>query len=269
MLQQPSPVFRLFPAIVDQQVVQHTRDLSLKYMQDDAGTSGTAAVNQQISEQLISHYSDLYKTEELNDETYAHRVPEDFDDETESNKFFELIESIEDSVFESRESRADILDYRQCSRWSIPLEYEGWLVSIADHLCKIANNDWGFDLHYLNQMDLLRYTAVEDGRGDHYDWHTDAEFLPNYNTPQMFVDNPKFTRKLTAILQLSGGDEYEGGNLEIAAPDGSNALTHYNLAIRQVGSVIVFPSYLAHRVTPVTKGERMSIVMWMNGRSWS
>ena len=269
MIEYPKAAFRLFPAIVDNEVVQTARNLTEKYMQDNAGTSGTEAVNQQITQRLITHYSELYETSELNEEDYAHEAPGHFDEEEENEKFFSIVDSIEDEIWESRESRASTMDYRQCERWPIPLEYEGWLVSIADHLCKLANNDWGFDLHYINQMEVLRYQAVEDGRGDHYDWHTDADILPNYNTPQQYVEAPKFTRKLTAILQLSNGDEYEGGNLEIAGHDGSNALTEWNLASRQAGSIIVFPSYLSHRVTPVTKGERMSVVMWMNGRNWA
>ena len=270
-LYQPPAHFRIFPAIVDQEVVERAKQFETKYAQQLAETSGSGASNQKITEKLISRFSDLYATPQLNDPDYEHKFPGEFENEEDNEKFFRIVEEVEDDTYQNRENMQSVLGHRQCDRWPVFLEHEGWLCGVAEHLCKIANNDWGFDLNYISQIEMLKYTAVEeeDKRGDHYDWHTDAEILPNYNTPQMFVECPKFTRKITVILQLSDSEDYEGGNLEVANPDGSNALAEFSLAARQAGTVIVFPSYLQHRITPVTKGERKSVVMWMNGRSWS
>jgi PKHD-type hydroxylase len=68
----------------------------------------------------------------------------------------------------------------------------------------------------------------------------------------------KARRKLSLVCQLSDPSEYEGGELqintgEIFTPE------------KQKGTVILFPSYLLHRVTPVTKGTRRSLVLWIEG----
>jgi len=66
-------------------------------------------------------------------------------------------------------------------------------------------------------------------------------------------------------IQLSDDEEYEGGNLEF-----KNILTNekQEKAQRQKGWVCVFPSYLEHRVTMVTKGTRKSLVAWVEGPRW-
>ena len=62
-------------------------------------------------------------------------------------------------------------------------------------------------------------------------------------------------------IQLSDGDDYEGGDFEMrgsTTPEGQ----------RDRGSVIIFPSYLVHRVTPVSAGTRRSLVTWIEGPRW-
>jgi PKHD-type hydroxylase len=68
-------------------------------------------------------------------------------------------------------------------------------------------------------------------------------------------------RKLSLIIQLTDPSEYEGGDFQfdsdIPQPDPAE--------IKQRGTVIVFPSFLRHRVTPVTSGVRRSLVSWVEG----
>jgi PKHD-type hydroxylase len=66
-----------------------------------------------------------------------------------------------------------------------------------------------------------------------------------------------YDRKITAILVLSDPSEYTGGSLEFE--DGQ---VYTNIA---KGSLITFPSYIRHKVTPVTKGIRVAIVFWAEG----
>lgn len=86
--------------------------------------------------------------------------------------------------------------------------------------------------------------------GQFYDWHADNHPLRAEATE----------RKLTAVCLLTDPSEFDGGQLELeiaAAPR------------LQRGSVIVFPSLLRHRVTPVTRGERRSATCWAHGpRVW-
>lgn len=69
----------------------------------------------------------------------------------------------------------------------------------------------------------------------------------------------KANRKLSLVCQLSDPSEYEGGEFQIN-PGGSILVPE-----RTKGTVIIFPSYLVHRVAPVTKGTRRSLVLWVEG----
>ena len=93
----------------------------------------------------------------------------------------------------------------------------------------------------------LQYTVYESGEGGHYDWHVDHSTM----TPM--------PRKLSISLQLSDPGDYEGGALELRAANSAET------APMERGAVIAFPSYVLHRVTPVTRGTRRSLVAWISG----
>lgn len=81
----------------------------------------------------------------------------------------------------------------------------------------------------------------------HYDWHID-------------LGTGRFsTRKLSLTVQLSAAESYEGGDLEFHL----SGLDRKRM--RQQGTLIAFPSFHEHRVTPVTRGERFSLVAWADG----
>lgn len=96
----------------------------------------------------------------------------------------------------------------------------------------------------VEDMQLAKYQ--EDVKG-HYDWHVD------------FGGKVHSCRKLSLSVQLTDPEEYEGGELQLMT--GSKP----QVMIKEKGGVVVFPSYMLHRVTPVSKGERMSLVTWMHG----
>jgi len=89
---------------------------------------------------------------------------------------------------------------------------------------------------------------VED-KQSHYGWHTDAS-----------VKDRKVPRKLSMVLMLSDPSEFEGGQLEIK----TNSDDPITLEQKR-GRAWFFPSYVLHRVTPVTKGTRRSLVLWIGG----
>jgi PKHD-type hydroxylase len=100
-----------------------------------------------------------------------------------------------------------------------------------------------FDLYALEQgLQFTSYTAP----GQHYDWH---------------IDHGKAhgNRKLSFTVQLSDPSDYEGGELQLKF--GREPIT----VKRQLGGVTVFPSYALHRVKPVTKGTRETLVGWVSG----
>ena len=74
-------------------------------------------------------------------------------------------------------------------------------------------------------------------------------------------------RKLSVTVSLSDPLDYEGGNLEFAI-DGDEPGKNLFQTCREIftkGSIVVFPSYVWHRITPVTKGRRLSLVQWNMG----
>lgn len=103
--------------------------------------------------------------------------------------------------------------------------------------------EWHFELSFSEDIQVGRYVD-----GGHYDWHIDA-FPP---------DQYGLQRKLSAIMFMSDPEDYEGGEFEIRKMD---TLPKKPLK----GSILVFPSVLEHRVTPVTGGERITSVCWMLG----
>ena len=113
-----------------------------------------------------------------------------------------------------------------------------------------ANNKaYGFDV---NSLETCQFTLYDSSNKGHYDWHTD--------TP--WVTDSMFHRKVSVVIQLSDPADYEGGVLEIKDAKLDNEQRE---AMMQKGSVITFPSFAAHRVTPVTKGKRMSLIGWLLG----
>jgi PKHD-type hydroxylase len=103
-----------------------------------------------------------------------------------------------------------------------------------------ANTYWNYDLSYLEQAQIAEY-----GLGGHYDWHIDSK------AP---IDN--IQRKLSISILLN--DDFKGGELEFDFQRGKNVL-------KSMGDIVVFPSFLHHRVSPVTSGVRYSAVTWGYG----
>lgn len=110
-------------------------------------------------------------------------------------------------------------------------------------ITSINERYYGFDLKGIIPADFIEYHA-DFGR---FDWHDDYAY----------VGSDKI-RKITMIVQLSDSSDYEGGDLETFA-HGPTAVP------RDRGTVVAFPPFVPHRVKPVTKGVRRSLVVWATG----
>jgi PKHD-type hydroxylase len=92
--------------------------------------------------------------------------------------------------------------------------------------------------------------------------------MPEPYTNKGETHNSKI-RKLSFSCQLSDPNDYEGGELEFAIPEIINSKIKINtFSVKEFlpkGSIIVFPSYIWHRVKSVTKGVRYSLVSWVLG----
>lgn len=111
-------------------------------------------------------------------------------------------------------------------------------------------NAFGFDLSMFHEIQFTEYHATDQGK---YDWHHDT----------IWTGHTLQRRKLSMVIQLSNSEDYEGGNFEMYRDDCDQVPDAQ--AIRQRGTVIMIPSFLRHRVTPVTKGLRYSLVSWHEG----
>ena len=139
-------------------------------------------------------------------------------------------------------------DYRSCSLRKIDNDHE-ILKKIIFYILDSNSYNFKFDINYL-QEESLNFLHYNKPSKDKYDWHEDD-----------FTSDKATCRKLTCIVQLSDKNDYEGCDLEFFR-DGKNV---YLPEFREQGTVIVFPTFTPHRITPIIKGDRYSLVSWWSG----
>ena len=143
---------------------------------------------------------------------------------------------------------------------------DNWIYKEVHPLIHEANRNagWNFDWDWSESCQYTKY-----GVGQYYGWHCDSWEVP-YNKPDDKNSHGKI-RKLSVTISLNDPDEYDGGNLEfdfrnqIDWEKNKKARIKSCAEIRPRGSVIVFPSFCWHRVAPVTRGTRYSLVIWNLG----
>ena len=115
----------------------------------------------------------------------------------------------------------------------------------------------------VTKFETFQFTIY--GEGQYYYWHTDQREDP-YDKDSRW---PGLTRKLSCVLQLDAPENYEGSDFLLEdlqrPPDQMNKRIRRMVSARQRGSVIAFPSAVFHRVLPVTRGTRRSLVGWYLG----
>lgn len=126
--------------------------------------------------------------------------------------------------------------------WLDPGAEVAFILERLSYVARQVNGFYGFDMAGFRDPLLMSEYRVGDG----IDWHFDV------------AEAATSTRKLSLSVQLSDPGDYDGGALEFM-PRGELAFA------RGRGSVIVFPSYLCHRVTRVTRGARAAMVCWVHG----
>lgn len=120
-----------------------------------------------------------------------------------------------------------------------------WVIDkIMSQVVEANDTIWKFDLNSV--IDNIQYTEYE-GNGGHYDWHLDIG-------PGSISH-----RKISIVIQLSDPDDYVGGDLELMTGSEQTKIP------RGKGNVIIFPSFLLHRVVPLVSGNRKSLVLWVGG----
>lgn len=123
---------------------------------------------------------------------------------------------------------------------------------ILGHHVNEANysSNWHFDLSIVvDQLQIAKYSAQDSEDvdvGQFYGQHLDLNRFENY---------PHLERKMSAVLFLSDPNDFEGGDLKIMK----------SVIPKKQGTIVVFPSFMPHELTPVTKGTRYSAVCWVAG----
>ena len=132
---------------------------------------------------------------------------------------------------------------------------------LAWHFLREANKiQFNYNLEYFQAIQFAEYKD-----GGFYGWHQDASS----------IDPDNETRKLSLTLVLSNPDNFEGGELQFynggRPMEDMGEITGEQVTndIKAQGSVVVFDSRDWHRVTPVTKGVRHSIVCWTVGPNFN
>jgi len=128
---------------------------------------------------------------------------------------------------------------------------EQWIYDLVFKYMHIANKNsgWNFKIDAAETMQITKYNV-----GGYYGYHFDGDGYTTYDTPENNWINEK-TRKLSMTIVLN--KNYEGGELKF--------FDSTDLIKGKTGTVIVFPSYRVHRVNPITKGTRYSLVVWFVG----
>ena len=159
------------------------------------------------------------------------------------------VSEIEEEDWETGEVGNDVEggeqpDSRKCDvSWIAELD---WVSTIFTHYFHIANREiFEYDLTEMESVQVTRYD-----KNHFYGWHSD------YGTSA----DKDLTRKLSMSIILTDPEEYSGGKLQFIDYQGK-----VQNVDKTRGTVVVFDSRTPHRVTPILRGQRISLVAWMMG----
>lgn len=144
------------------------------------------------------------------------------------------------------EEREDVEEFRKTNvAWIGYSENNLWFLNKYLSVVKHLNEQfYNFDINSFGNFQYTKYDEI----GFKYDYHTDMPFATE-----------NFMRKLSSVLFLSKPEDYSGGKFLIK-------LSEKEFEVEQPrGRMIVFPSYIMHKVTPIESGERISLVNWFLG----
>jgi PKHD-type hydroxylase len=137
-------------------------------------------------------------------------------------------------------------------KWIPKNDGYGWLYFKLMELVDEANkNLWNFNLYSV--IENIQYTEYHATQQGHYGWHQDVG------------GGSMSKRKVSMVVQLSDPSEYEGGELQFfkgGNPENAESI------MKKKGFTVIFPSYIMHRVTPITQGVRKSLVLWLGGEHY-
>jgi len=126
-------------------------------------------------------------------------------------------------------------------------KFEWIYKELRDVVVQINDQVWNIDIDSMGEK--IQYAEYDVN--DHFSWHSDVGST-----------DIETRRKISVTVQLSGPEEYEGGDLQFWIGPYPHTVN------KKKGTIIVFPSVIPHRVTQITKGKRKSLVIWITGPKW-
>ena len=166
-----------------------------------------------------------------------------------------IISDIEEYISHQELEKAKVLHMNRKSadkarssmiHWMNNEAYKDFLMPIYDIISRnvrmINDGMWRYNYGGYGVFQYSEYTE-----GDHFNWHIDQ------------IEIKGESRKVSFSLGISDESEYEGGDLGFKAAEEED---YYKIGR---GDIIAFPSWMLHKVTPVTKGKRRVLVGWGEG----
>ena len=163
-------------------------------------------------------------------------------------------------------NKQEVLDLKRKRNSDLVWLSEPWIYKELHPYVRMANKNAGWNFQW-DRSEPCQFTKYK--LNQYYDWHNDPWDKP-YQRKKGDPDNGK-VRKLSMTCQLTDGSEYTGGELEFDFRNYDPHMRDESKHVRSVpeilpkGSIVVFPSHLWHRVKPVTRGTRYSLVVWHLG----
>jgi len=163
-----------------------------------------------------------------------------------------------------KDSEQNIKDISKKRKSNIVWMDDPWIYKEIQPYVNTANINAGWNFQW-DRSESCQFTKYK--LNQFYDWHCDSWVKP-YDKPES-PDHGKI-RKLSVTVSLSDDTDYEGGDFEFDFRNTDSGSNQPRLCkeIRPKGSVVVFPSFVWHRVKPVTSGTRYSLVIWNLGQPW-
>jgi len=192
-------------------------------------------------------------------------IRENFVAQTGGQPFLDLVDKINELAETIPEAAGNLLTEEtdrkvrdSTVKWIAPDKKADWLYREINSFISEMNSqlEWNFDIDGINP---LQYTIYRPGQ--FYGWHPDVD-----------VRKLDRQRKISFSIMLTDPEEYEGGDFVFynttCHPDYTD--THKTLRYNNIpkGEAIVFPSFAWHKVEPLVKGTRTSLVGWVDGPAW-
>jgi len=162
----------------------------------------------------------------------------------------------------SKKDKKDLASYRDSN---IVWMDEVWIYKAIENFMKSANKNAGWNFQ-VDSAQSIQFTIYK--KGQYYNWHADSTGKP-MNAPNDIAHGK--IRKLSCSILLSDPKDYEGGELQFITRNHKDAEKNIIKTLNETknqGAMVFFPSFTVHRVKPVTKGTRYSLVVWWLGEPY-